>query len=100
MLYLFQCVSVVVDLDHIVLIDPVDRTVGTSADLFATLNGDDPVSLHACDRQIRVGLFQMKKNAQTCTGNILELIGLDPHRSVAFSLNLGQQFLFHRGRVV
>ena len=94
MLDIRKGVGIVVDLDHIVLVDAVDGAVGAPADLLAAFHGDHPVGLvhlqdlgkaghvqdliylgvHIDDAHIRKGFLHAQYHAQARAGNIRQLL--------------------------
>ena len=120
MLDVSQRVGVVVDLDHVILVDAVDGAVGAAADLLAALNGYHAVSLFHLhhfrkaghvqdlvyfgvdvdDAQIRTGLFQAQDHPQSGAGDILQLFRIQHHGRGAAVGQLGEDLLFDLRRVI
>ena len=117
---LLKRILVVVHLDHIILIDPVDGSVRTAADLLAAFDADDTVGLlhhhdlgearhikdlvdfraDARDLHLRPGLLHSQQDPQTCTGNVVKRRCVDHHRCLLSVRKLRSDLFFHCRRIV
>ena len=100
MLYLFQGVGIVVDLDDIVSVDAVDRSVCALTDDLTSFDRNDPVGLvdlhhlresshienfvdlrtRIDDVDVGVCFSQSQNDAKSRTGNVLQVLRIDQHR--------------------
>ena len=120
MLDIFQRISVVVHLDHIIAVDAVKRPVCALSDDLAAFDRYAAISLFHLhhlsktghlqhfvylrpdidDRKILMLFPEMQNDPQTGTGNILKSFGVDHQRPVSGVADQLRCFCLHSGRIV